>query len=338
MEGENEELISPGSSENQDFDAGAASASPEPAADSSPADAGDSRRDLLSVVRDAVKPQDGNVASPARPEGSNPSHSDDAPAKPGSEQDDEKFSDVPFNSHPRFRQLVAQRNQYREAAKEYETVQNFLNANGVQPQEAANFLKIAALVKTDPQAAWAAIKPIAKQLLDKTGQTLTQDLQQQVRAGKLTREAAMEISRLRAQNQTTQEVQQFRTQQAEREQTQRAQKAVLDTVANTERELATNDPDFSVKSEEIQKEILWLQRKHVSDRKGPMTPQVARQMVLDAHGAVSRRMAPAALNRGRDQSGRFAPATMGAGRVAGGQQAAAPKSMLDLVRSARSSG
>jgi DNA-nicking Smr family endonuclease len=338
MEGENEELISPGSSENQDFDAGAADAAPDTSADSSAAGDGDSRRDLLSVVRDAVKTTAGDPASPARPEGSNPSNPDVAPAKPGSEPDDEKFSDVPFNNHPRFRQLVAQRNQFRESAKEYEKVQTFLNAHGVNPQEAATMLQIGAFSKTNPAEAWKLLRPLAKQILEAAGEVLPQDLQSQVRAGKVTREAAMEISRLRAQNASSQKAQQFQAQYAEKEQAQRAQKAVLDTVSAVERELAAKDPDFAAKAEEIQKEILWLQRKHVADKRGAITPDVARNMVQEAHGAVSRRMAPAPQQRGRDQTGRFAPANMHAGRVAGGNPTAKPSSMLDVVRGLRSAG
>lgn len=338
MEGETEELISPGSSENQDSDAGAAlDAAPEPAADSSSADDGDSRRDLLSVVRDAVK--SGDTASPAKESG-NPPAPGEATAKPDSrEPDDEGFSDVPFHNHPRFRQLVQQRNQYRQAAEAYGKFTGYLDANGVTPQEAADILKIQALAKTNPSEAWTLLKPFAQQVMQAAGVILPQDLQQQVRAGKLGQAAAMEISRLRAQNASTQKAQEFQRERAMREQSQQAQQAVMTAVATAERELQGRDVDFAAKVDDLKKEIYWLQREHVTNKRGPVTPEIARQMVLDAYKTVSGRMAQVSPpQRGRDQQGRFQPANVASGRVAGGQTTAAPKSILDVVRGARSAG
>ena len=52
------------------------------------------------------------------------------------EQDDENFSDVPFHKHPRFQQVIAQRNQFREGHEAYQNIQGFLQQRGLSQEEA----------------------------------------------------------------------------------------------------------------------------------------------------------------------------------------------------------
>jgi hypothetical protein len=314
------ELTTATSSTQQDA---AADQVTESGAESSAASEGE-KFDLLSVVRNAVDDKDGDAAPPAgQSENSDQPKADAAPAKEAKTPDDENFSDAPFHNHPRFKQVIAQRNHYREGAQQYEQVQQFLQDNGISAEEAAEMLTLKALMKTDPQKAWAQFKPIVQQLLVDAGEILPDDLKQRVARGEMSREAAIEYQRLRAAQTSGQKAQQAAAERTQQSQALQAQKAVTDSVAMWEQATRLRDPDFEAKTEALQKEILWLQR-----RDGlPKTPDAARKMVEEAYQTVSKTARPAARQQMRPVTG---------GRVTTGQSTAAPTSMLDVVRSVRS--
>ena len=118
---------------------------------------GETDADLLSVARDAIdksRTQD-QAASPAESEVDGQTTGEEPPK----EQDNENYSDVPFNKHPRFQQLLRQANTYKQDATRYQNVQNFLDTNGLSAEEAADGMLIMGLMKTDPVEAWKRLKP-----------------------------------------------------------------------------------------------------------------------------------------------------------------------------------
>src|SRR5690606_18515796 len=84
-------------------------------ADSSPAE--QDEKTILSVVRDAAMPE--AVAAPSAAENSD--HQDE-PTQ--AEPDNENFGDVPFHQHPRFRELIQQRNDLRTPAESYRKIES----------------------------------------------------------------------------------------------------------------------------------------------------------------------------------------------------------------------
>lgn len=298
----------------------------EPGEGSSPAPEGE-KFDLLSVVRSAVQDTE-DSASPAGQEQEADQPPADASAQTeGKAPDNEDFSDAPFHTHPRFKELIAQRNQYREGAKQYEQIQNFLHVNGVAPEDAAKMLEIQALMKRDPQQAWQHLKPIVQQLLVEAGEVLPADLKQRVQRGEMTQAAAIEMSRLRAQQTSGQRAREmetrFNTEQAEAARI----RSIQESVAMWEQNTRIKDPDFAKKYEDIQKEVLWLQKSQGL----PKTPEDARKMVETAYATVTKRLAPV-----RPAKQPVRPVT--GGRSASGNATPAPKSMLDVVQAARSQG
>jgi len=282
--------------------------------------------DLLSVVRSAVADKSEGPASPAAQE----EGSDQQPADQPSEDqpktaDDENFSDVPFHAHPRFKQLVAQRNQFREGAQQYEKVQTFLADNGVTADEAADFLVVRALMKHNPTEAWKQLKPLVQRLLVDAGEVLPPDLKQRVQQGEMTQAAATELSRLRAAQEAGRRAQNVEAEQSQKRQQAEHVRSIQQSVATWEQVTRQRDPDFDAKSEALQKEILWLQKRDGM----PKSPEDARKMVETAYGTVNKTLQRPVKQQVRPVTG---------GRVASGQPTAAPKSILDVVRSARSSG
>lgn len=296
-------------------------------ADSSPAPKDEGEKfDLLSVVRSAVADRAEGSASPAgQEEGSDQQPADTPSGEQPKTADDENFSDVPFHAHPRFKQLVAQRNQFREGAQQYEKVQTFLAENGVTADEAADFLVVRALMKHNPAEAWKQLKPLVQKLLVDAGEVLPPDLKQRVQQGEITQAAAIELSRLRAMQESSRRAQTAEAEMAQKRQQAEHVRSIQQSVATWEQVTRQRDPDFDAKSEALQKEILWMQKRDGM----PKTPEDARKMVEAAYRTVSTTMQRPAKQQVRPMTG---------GRVASGQPTAAPKTMLDVVRAARSSG
>lgn len=111
---------------------------------------------------DKREPAPAAAAPSAEGEEAGEAAGDPAPAKAA---DDENFSDVPFNQHPRFKQLVRQRNEFRVDAERYNNVQTYIDQQGLSAEEAADGLLIMGLMKTDPAKAWEMLKPRVQTLL-----------------------------------------------------------------------------------------------------------------------------------------------------------------------------
>ena len=99
-------------------------------------------KDTLSVVRDVVNAgQEAPEEPGSSPEGEEePVASADAKAA-----DDEDYTDVPFNKHPRFQHLLRQKKANEADAQRYRNVQSFLDRSGLEAQEAADRQALARL-------------------------------------------------------------------------------------------------------------------------------------------------------------------------------------------------
>lgn len=329
--GENElEMMSPDISENTDDivedNASDDDSSPAPSTEATD----DDKFDLLSVVRDAVPSEEAgdSASSSEETEGSTDTDGDaaESDAEKGGETDEENFSDVPFHNHPRFKQLIAQRNQFREGATEYAKVQSFLQQSGVTAEEAADALSIQAMLKQNPQEAWNRLKPIVQQLVRDVGLVLPEDLQQRVQKGELTKEAANEISRLRSANATADRQAEHREQQSQRDAAQEKATAVQTAVAKWETE-QRKDPDFAAKAEDLMREVVWLQSKEGK----PDTPEGATKQLQKAMDTVNDKVA-------KRQKPRPSITPVTGGRAARTTNAGEPTSILDVVKAAGSSG
>jgi len=326
MGDQNSDALSPGESNLEAQDGSEESQVEQQGEDTSaPANTGETPS-LLDVVRSAVPEEEAEETpeSPAGQENSDtPSTDEDTDAEKAEGQqppDDEDFTDVPFHKHPRFQKLVQQRNTYREGHRQFETVQNYLRDNGLTGQDAADALRIQALLKSDPQKAWAELKPVVQKLLVSAGEVLPQDLQEQVRNGHMTKAAALEVSRARA-TQTGYSQREEQTAQRQQEQ-QRAQHAasLQQAAASWEMSMRANPQnEFDAKQEALTKEILYLQRLEgiPSDAAGVQT------MLQKAWGNVAKATAKPAP--------RPAKSPVVGGRAAGGNQQLAPKSILEIV-------
>ena len=145
---------SPGSEEeNQDEQAQSSSAESE------------TEEDLLSVVQDAMQMSeeaDSQSDEEYEEEDEEGEYSDDELS--ASSEDDESFDDVPFHKHPRFKEVIDQRNSFRDRAEQYDKITDFLDTNNLSAEEAAQGFQIMAMMKSDPKAALDALNPFVQQL------------------------------------------------------------------------------------------------------------------------------------------------------------------------------
>jgi len=296
-------------------------------AESSPA-TGETEVDFLSVVRDVVK-GDTTEAEGEEPEAPEETPTDAAsqadendPKEGQAEPDDENFSDAPFHNHPRFKKLIAQRNEFRAGHEQFQKIQGYLVENGLTGQEAAEGFAVMALLKRDPAAAWAKLKPIVQNLLVVTGSVLPDDLKSRVQRGEISREAAMEMSRLRAGQQTLTQQQEFERQRQQQLAAHQAQQAVKTEVGSWEMAMRSRDPDFDAKYDVIEGQVLRLHRTEGL----PRTAAEARAQLDRAYAAANQVLAPAQTRRPE-----IKPVT--GGRVSGTPQAE-PTSMEEVVRRA----
>lgn len=299
---------------------------PDPAA-SSPA-TGETDDELLSVARDAIakERQTGDAASPADGENTDqdPDEEDDGPKK----EDDENYSDVPFNKHPRFQHLLRKAKSNEQDAIRYRNVETFLRDNDLNDQEAANALKLAGLAKHSPVQAWEAIKPWVTDLLVAAGEILPDDLKQRVANGELTPDAAIEVSRARAAKNSVVTAREADTRRAQNSETAALATRIRTAAQSWEDNRTRKDPNFADKKQALLEKVVYLQ----STEGVPNTEQGVRDQLNKAYKAVNESFRPAQQPERRPEK---RPVT--GGQVAGNQRPANQSmSTLDIIRQNRS--
>lgn len=280
----------------------------------------------LSVVRDVV--EEGRKAAS---DAVSPAEGEEAGPEPGGkstnkEPDNENFSDVPFNKHPRFQELIRERNSFKEDAGRYRNVQAFLDNSGMSADEAADGLTIMALAKTDPSAAWARMKPFVQKLLIAAGEVLPDELAQRVQKGELTQEAAFELSRSRAQVSSVETRTSFAQQQADRRQQTQLANDLVSTANSWEKDRFIKDPNFAAKQRPLKREIALLQKEEGM----PNTVEGVKDQIKRAYAAVNAEFKLATPTPSR----RPAVKPVTGGTVAGNVRPE-PKSTLEIVRANR---
>lgn len=291
----------------------------EPASDAN-AGGEDSREDLLSVITDVTtesekpdgeaEPADDSSTSDSEAEDASEEEdsggSDDEEGEDGesgeSEEDsgeeDDPEKPPPFHDHPRWKEMVAERDrlkQLKEPAENYQRLTEYMESNRLTPEEVAEGFQIMALMKNDPAN--------ARQILEQKMQGLQQfdpnymppDLQQEVDSGAITPERAQEMAQLRAQGNMSQFQAQQAKQQAEHErqqgQTLRQQQQgqqLANAVNQWENELQSKDADYAQKAPWVRDRLRAL----MQEKGKPQDPDSAVQLAQQAYKDVNERLKP----------------------------------------------
>ena len=217
--------------------------------------------------------------------------------EPQLEADD--WSDVPFNKHPRFRKLVAEKNeqkklaeQFREDSAQYQKIVDFIGSNNLSAEDAAEGFRIMSLIKNNPGEAHEILQGHLNSVNEMTGKKLPDDIQGKLDDGFLDEDAAKELSQARANLLREQQLRQQEKENAEQaEQVSRKQKAdqqlnyLRKVVKDWEDTTRNSDPDFSLKQDEINDRVAAL----VNERGRPVTSEQVLSIANDAYETVNGR-------------------------------------------------
>jgi len=289
--------------------------------------------DTLSVVRDVVaeRPEGEEAAAASSAEGEEES----PPPDDQEERDPDDYSDVPFHKHPRFQEVVREKNAFREDATRYRNVQAFIDQNGLTGDEVAQGFEIMAAAKTDPATAFALLKPFFKEVAIAAGEILPDDLADRVAKKELTRDAALELSRAKAAVKARDFRDKFQQQTGQRQQQIEQGQTLRNTAQNWLNDRRIKDPNFATKESRLHEKIAFL---HATEGK-PSDVAGVRAQLKKAYDAINAELAPAAVVQrpGAPAAARRPAAQKPAIRpVTGGSVANAPagkpKSTLDVIR------
>lgn len=225
-------------------------------------------KSLIDMVSTAL---DGSEKSPASDEPG----TDVSATKPDDGASAEKSAEDPTedelklysqNAQNRIRELVQRRKevegqlepirqeveQLRPRAESMDKLNDYLRENRISPDQMNNTMAIAAMVQTGRyQEALQAIGPIYEQLLQLTGNVLPKDLQQEVEAGYITTNRALELQRERMANQTARQREKQQNDEREaqrhRETSERQSRMYGSEATAWENAKKQSDPDWSTK-------------------------------------------------------------------------------------------
>ena len=256
-------------------------------------DANKKPKSLLDAVKSAVQktaadagssPVETNGASASDAKSPSPSLDDKAKDKAGADADQK----LPFHNHPRWKEVVTERDAYRTDAGEYRKITNFMSTNGLSNEEVVEGFQIMALMKVNPAEAHKKISEYKARLDAIVGEVLPEDLSEKVRDGFIDKDTAKELAALKAQQKLAEE----RQIQAIQDQDIQVRKGIHAAVVNWEQQMKVKDPDWSAKQEMVIDQV-----KLMMSAEQPSTPEQAIALVERAHSTIRERLSRFAPRR-----------------------------------------
>lgn len=251
---------------------------------------------LLDAVKSATTKQADAKSSNAESNGQSET--------PGSETDpkaslDETAKDktkpdapekLPFHNHPRWKEVVSERDSLKPKADQFEKITTFMSSNGLSTQEVAEGFQIMALMKTNPAEAHKKISEYKAKLDIYVGDKLPDNIAKKVEEGFVDPESAKELAALKA----NKELQAQRQVYAQQQYAAQAQTGMHNAVISWEQQMKVKDPDWSTKEGLITDRVRSLMS---SER--PATAEQAIALVERAYSQISdqlNRIAPKRTN------------------------------------------
>lgn len=304
-------------------------------AGSSTADTQDAKQEgpqsLMDVIKDVVKveetpqgdssdPEDGQAKQPEEGEA-------EADPKPVAD------ADLPFHNHPRWKEVLQERDALREPAEQYGKITAFMQATGLQPEEVAEGFEVMAMLKSGaPEDLTKALDYFERntaELRKMLGVELPEDLRTKVDDGFISAEDATALARSRAEAELlrgqSERERQAREEAAAHAARQQAAAGVTNAVVEWEARQKASDPDYAKKAE-----LVELKARALMLKEGPpATPEAAVQLVEKALKEVNGLFKAAAPSRQP-----IAP--MPAGKSV--ETTPQPQNLRDVVRGALAGG
>ena len=178
-------------------------------------------------------------------------------AKKGTVKEDTKPEDKkteelpPFHEHPRWKEVTAQRDEYKQqldtvkpVVEAHQKVAQFCEANGITPQEYNEVLEMAALSKRDPIAFHNKLKEVVAKMATEAGDALSPELQKAVDDGEMTLAWAQKLARKEAQEKLAQRNVKMSVEQRAADAQKNFRQQVSNSLVQWKNSTAGTDPDF----------------------------------------------------------------------------------------------
>ena len=221
---------------------------------------------------------------------------------------------LPFHNHPRWKEVVNERDAYRSDAGEYRKITTFMSSNGLSNDEVVEGFQIMALMKTNPAEAHKKISEYKARLDEFVGETLPPEIHKKVEEGYIDADTAKQLAALQAEKQLHVQRQQYAMDQ----QALAAKADIHGSVVNWEQQMKAKDPDWSAKQELVIDQVKLML---ASER--PSTPKEALALVERAHSIIKERLSRFAPQR--------RPLNTVSSSTSSANAAAVPKSMKEAV-------
>lgn len=219
-------------------------------------------------------------------------HEDDEHPDDGKISDDEKKHLAP-KTQRRIQKLAGQVSALREPAERFQRLDTFMKSNGLGPQDAVGALEIAALMQTDPAAAYDRLSELSLKLAQRLGKVLPQDIHDRVQKGIIDEATGKELAQTRAKAAELEVVTSKTTEQIAAERTAALRQQVSTAVTTWEKLTAARDPDFARKKPLVEAQFRSLIQSGAAIQSGDDAVAIARK----AYGSVNETLkgfAPAA--------------------------------------------
>jgi hypothetical protein len=253
---------------------------------SSTSSAGVEKASFLDAVEAALEPK--KEVSPTSESGEEQAKPDAGAAETEegdpAELTDQDLQSLSAKTQKRIRNLVAQRDEVtreldalKPEAEQWRGVIRYMRDNSIEPQEFDNALAITSLINTgDYERALKVLTPIYRELAQRAGEILPNDLAEEVRLGRISEQHARELNRNRAraviaeQRETRTREQTSFERQSQRGMVDQAVRAVDDWAKGK----AGSDPDWKEKHEYVA-ELVELELSRLGPQGFPQTRQAA---------------------------------------------------------------
>lgn len=286
----------------------------------------ETEEDLLSVVQSAMEVEEPEEAESQSEEEVEGEDDGDAETLAASDDVDEDVSDKSPVPYKRFQEVIAEKNEFKHGADQFNKITDYLSHNNINADEASTGLQIMALMKNDPAKALEALTPFVNTLRELTGEVLPDDIRNKVDDGFMDEDAGRELSRARAEADNQKRINDRVAAQQTNVQSQQHKDHLARTVTAWEDNARQSDPDYDLKQDEIDDRVRVL----VSERGSPNTEEDAISMANEAYEAVNQRF--------KARMGTKRAIRTASGGKLGGTPVAEPKSLLEAVQNAVAAG
>jgi hypothetical protein len=207
-------------------------------------------------------------------------------AKAESEAKDDK---VPFHNHPRWKELLQERDEYRGRAERFDAITTYMQNNALSSEDVADGFEVMGLMKKNPAEALKRLEEYTSNLRQVLGLVLPSDLQAKVDEGAVDEEVAKELARTRnaealarAQLQERESLEQQRVQQEAHQRVAFEMATAVDGLVN---QIKGQDPDYPVKEAFIVDRVKVLRME-----RPPRTKEDAVALVQEAYADATERL------------------------------------------------